>query len=221
MRNSVIISCPSCQKQYNLSDDLMTKDQHKVRCIDCKHVWIYKKNTPNPESTDEEDALNKSDSEIKRDSAPKTIVQRYKLDWVLLAISLVLLLLFGYKEHEYLLRKLPPKSWFFHRDGIISVKPNQALLIQQVNYTIKKEDMKSQVVVTGEVYNPTKEVVKLPGLLISVSPPQVEAEKNQKITSWHHPFPIDQILPGERVTFEAASTENNLDAVDTIDIQIG
>lgn len=221
MRNSVIISCPSCQKQYNLSDDLIKKEQHKVRCIDCKHVWVYVKKITNLESVDNENTLKKTNQNIKKDLADKTIVQRYRLDWILLTISLVLLLLFGYREHEYLFKKMPPKSWFFHREGLISVKPNQALLIQQVDYSIKKRDLKPQVIVTGEVYNPTKEILNLPGLLISVSPSEAETQKNPTPTSWHHNFPIDKILPGERVAFEAVSAQDNIQAIEKIDIQIG
>ena len=41
----MIIVCPSCSKNFNVSDDQIPDKGRLLQCSNCKHEWFYTKNT--------------------------------------------------------------------------------------------------------------------------------------------------------------------------------
>ena len=41
----MIIVCPSCGKNFNVSDDQIPDKGRLLQCSNCKHEWFYTKNT--------------------------------------------------------------------------------------------------------------------------------------------------------------------------------
>ena len=39
----MIISCPSCQKKFELDDNLLPKNGRTLQCGSCNYKWFFKK----------------------------------------------------------------------------------------------------------------------------------------------------------------------------------
>ena len=55
----MIIVCPSCGKNFNVSDDQIPDKGRLLQCSNCKHEWFYTKNTIPVD--DNKDELSKDD----------------------------------------------------------------------------------------------------------------------------------------------------------------
>ena len=55
----MIIVCPSCGKNFNVSDDQIPDKGRLLQCSNCKHEWFYTKNTIHVD--DNKDELSKDD----------------------------------------------------------------------------------------------------------------------------------------------------------------
>ena len=132
----MIVSCPSCYKKYTISSDVLTeKKKQRVRCLDCKTIWTLE-STPSEEKVhglvEQEPSLKKPllQSQEKNESSKKNnFLHRYKLDWILLIISLVLLGVFIYTEKDYFISKLPPKTIMFHKQASLIFSPEKSILL--------------------------------------------------------------------------------------------
>ena len=43
----MIITCPSCQKKFELDDNLLPENGRTLQCGSCNHKWFFKKNEIN------------------------------------------------------------------------------------------------------------------------------------------------------------------------------
>ena len=230
----MIISCPSCNKRYNISPDVLSeKSKQKVRCTECKTIWslalemeeeiksllhsLEPKSLPFSETSKTPPPLNQPPPE------KAGFLNRYKIDWVILFIALIFLGIFIYKEKEYLFDKLPPKSILFHKEAVVSAHSKDSLIIQRVNYVFKKQDNHSHLTVSGEILNTTDNIQPLPPIIIAVTKDEKQLTKPGvpvsplKETRWRHPLSSNQILPGQKVYFETTCGEE-LDCIEKINV---
>jgi len=58
----MIITCPRCQKSFNIDDKLIPEEGRLVKCGTCNHTWFFKP-TKNIEKQQNSEILNKKNSE--------------------------------------------------------------------------------------------------------------------------------------------------------------
>jgi predicted Zn finger-like uncharacterized protein len=236
MVKAVIISCPSCQKQYTVTDDVLAgKVSQKVRCVDCLHIWTLSlltpeessllHSTPHQPESGESHHIRVPFVKVPHEEEKKTAVHRYKLDWILLLGGAGLLGFFVYEERDYLIRQLPPKSVIFHREASISTPNGAPLIIQSIKYTFANGDNARRVTVTGEIMNTTNEIQNIPPLVVSVTKKRDgqlvgSAAPSASDSTWTYPLPADKILPGEKIRFETTS-EESVDAIENVVVRFG
>ena len=77
----MIITCPNCNKKFNIDNSLIPDEGRDLQCGSCNHVWLYKVEEENSkilelkeeiESNDIETKVNKNNEEIDENKNPLT-----------------------------------------------------------------------------------------------------------------------------------------------------
>ena len=82
----MIITCPSCKKNFNIDINLIPTDGRNLQCGSCDHVWFYKKEDPIPETLQineditiqENEDSNKLNDDVSKDQTIKELVKDNK-----------------------------------------------------------------------------------------------------------------------------------------------
>lgn len=193
----MLVSCPSCQKQYHFP--LEAYKASKVRCTACQHVWSPSVSRyPTAEAVVGEgeglSPLSKpiifssyTDGEVRASRFPRFFI---KLDWILLSFSLIVGVFFAYYERDSFLKFFPTRT----QEETLQ-KTQNFLSIEGVFYRFDNQ----KVIVTGQVINPTADVLDVPFLSLMIHP---RDHKEKTYKTWVHTFETTKILPNERLFFE-------------------
>ena len=85
----MIITCPSCQKKFNIDINLIPADGRNLQCGSCDRVWFYKKEDPIPEPLqinedivieEKEDSENLNKDKLKDELIKKPVEENKKTE---------------------------------------------------------------------------------------------------------------------------------------------
>lgn len=192
----MIVICPGCSRKYNIKDESI-KSEKKVKCTLCGTIWIVKKNIeqevkqeqepvqqPDPVST----FINKhstSDDLLQKipqiDVSKKIRRQGLSCKFLLCAFFVSFFSVSAFaiffpeyvpfinssqieilnKANNYLSDKLSDITQFIERTLF-----NRKLSIKNVSYKLEDKSL----MIYGEVNNSTRRDMKIPDLLISITP---------------------------------------------------
>ena len=69
----MIITCPNCEKKFQIDSSLIPEGGRDLQCGSCNHVWFYEQKNENfPPLTLNEDSINK----IVEDNLPKNEIEK-------------------------------------------------------------------------------------------------------------------------------------------------
>ena len=94
--------CPECRQEYVVSGEVFNAPEIRLKCAKCSHVWL--------QSTLESDFV-----QPESDGSFFGFITRYRIDWGLLALSLVFLAYAVYEERFFIIHKTPNVESFFHK----------------------------------------------------------------------------------------------------------
>ena len=83
----MIITCPNCNKKFNIDNSLIPDEGRDLQCGSCNHVWLYKIEEENSnilklkeefDSNDIETKVDKNNEEIVENKNPQTKIKNEK-----------------------------------------------------------------------------------------------------------------------------------------------
>ncbi len=120
----MLITCPSCSKRYNVSDEKLTGGR-MLRCVGCGNVW-WEPGILNLTQEEEEKetsvALSKTQSSSMPSPEPsRTFFQKllynYHIDWILLGLAMILVIIVLWSERGTVIDRLPHVGSTYYRAG--------------------------------------------------------------------------------------------------------
>ena len=72
----MIITCPSCEKQFKIDNSLIPDEGRDLQCGSCNHVWFYKIEDENNEVLKLNEEIINKDIEIKAEIKEKKIEEK-------------------------------------------------------------------------------------------------------------------------------------------------
>ena len=232
----MIITCPSCQKKYQIDNSTMPEEGRQVRCGECGNIWwqeAFETLTLDPrrEGIIERDraiphninpGLNKLERTIEEEEKPrgfKAFIHNYYLDWLVIVFALFIVLFVTYRERGTLFDQAPSfKQIINPRIGGNPGAPGPGLMVQGINYDATHHNNIPHLVITGELVNVSSQSVSVPPLTITVSGKNNGQEVKPKSHSWQHANKNEQLLPGGRLPFQSLVTHPGWSTIDKIDV---
>ena len=71
----MIITCPNCNKKFNINNSLIPDEGRDLQCGSCNHVWLYKIEEENTKILRLKEEFDRNNIEIKVDKDNKEIVE--------------------------------------------------------------------------------------------------------------------------------------------------
>jgi len=71
----MIITCPNCNKKFNIDNSLIPDEGRELQCGSCNHVWLYKIEEENTKILKLKEEININDIETKVDKDNEGIVE--------------------------------------------------------------------------------------------------------------------------------------------------
>ena len=71
----MIITCPNCNKKFNIDNSLIPDEGRDLQCGSCNHVWLYKIEEENSKILKLKEEIDSNDIETKVDKNNEKIVE--------------------------------------------------------------------------------------------------------------------------------------------------
>ena len=71
----MIITCPNCNKKFNIDNSLIPDEGRDLQCGSCNHVWLYKIEEKNTKILELKEEFDSNDIETKVDKNNEEIVE--------------------------------------------------------------------------------------------------------------------------------------------------
>ena len=71
----MIITCPNCNKKFNIDNSLIPDEGRELQCGSCNHVWLYKIEEDNSKILELKEEIDSNDIETKVDKNNEKIVE--------------------------------------------------------------------------------------------------------------------------------------------------
>ena len=71
----MIITCPNCNKKFNIDNSLIPEEGRELQCGSCNHVWLYKIEEDNSKILELKEEIDSNDIETKVDKNNEKIVE--------------------------------------------------------------------------------------------------------------------------------------------------
>lgn len=173
----MIIECPKCKTQFEVSDDVLKSSDVKFQCAECSFLWTehMNKNVKVEEKVqvsfeDEKlpSCLVEEKKEVINDKDKKSLKTYFKIDNLLvfvLVFVLCLVVFFVVQDISNMNVNDSGKSIF---DVSSDDKERSEKLYIEIAkpLTLVKEGSNEYIMIRGFIYNPTDKLMKLPKLVI-------------------------------------------------------
>lgn len=222
----MIITCPACSKRYLVDDSAIDESGRRVQCISCQHDWLFK---PTPESKD----LEQVHLDLIGTAASKNTKNSINLGWVLFVITLIALGFGVVMGQSVIEEKLPFTKPIYNLVGLSHNQDTDGLSFQDLRPLAETSEKGQQLKLTGVIANTTKDVKGVKSLTLTVKgdcqyvswfhrffTTTVKGKDSNQcvLESWVYEPSESKIYPGERVTFETASSKT-LKGAQSIQVQ--
>ncbi len=235
----MIITCPTCEKEYLVEAHSMPEEGRQVRCGECGNVWwqealeaksldprregiVEKDHMPRPIPHNTNPALNKLERVIEDEDKPrglKAFMHNYYLDWLVIVFALLIVLFVTYRERGTIFDQAPNFKHVIHpRIGGNPGAPGPRLVVRGINYDATQRNNIPHLVITGELVNVSAQAVSVPPLTITVTGKNNGQNMRPKSHGWQHANKGEQLLPGGRIPFQSVTTHPGWSNIEKIDV---
>ncbi|MDB5477530.1 MAG: hypothetical protein JWM96_25, partial [Alphaproteobacteria bacterium] len=169
----MILTCPSCDAQYELPDDAIGPKGRRVKCTTCAHTWTEYPDSE-PDSMPSYRLAPEPVAAPRREEAPRIAFGESRASKgtviaVSLSVAIILLALTlggAIALRRNLVAAWPPSALFFEMIHVPVATPSHGLVIKDLQVSAKGEGMFS---VAGKFNNPTSANIPLARLIIRLS----------------------------------------------------
>ena len=201
----MIVSCPECNKRYQVESGLIPDPGRQVRCASCGHVWLQQSDVV------ERISQNPRVQGLKNVTAnAKTTHQRkiWKplLGWGSFGIAAIALIGFILLNQSTFTTYFPQSKKIYSMLGVSSPILGEGLAITDTKIT---ETSEGHFIVKGNVLNISDQVRELTPLHIKALGPDnacknPDEQRNCVMKLWQLTLDHQSLLPGEQVPFESS-----------------
>ena len=223
----MILQCSTCNTKYLIADSFFVGGQRKVRCAKCKAEWIASlpnnidvvEAAPKPVEEQKPEAefsdVLKKENDIQNNAneSPKVSAQDHKINlpavinesvypkWLIAFMAAALIVSWMFigiiLQRDYIVKTFPSTQEVYSVLGLV-VKPAwDGLVFEDISPEMQYQDNRNKLVVSGTIYNSTKELKNVPLVKIEA----IGANDNI-LGTWTVPLSISSVSSLSRVTFK-------------------
>jgi predicted Zn finger-like uncharacterized protein len=189
----MIITCPSCEAQFDVDPVQLGAEGRTVRCSQCGTDWYQDRADPAPSA-----ARRAGAGGVRQGAKPAALWPRVR--WGLLSVLLVAWV--AWLARDWVVDRYPPAAGIYARLGIAVEMPAASLLLEDVTSVRRLVEGNRVLIISGMVRNLAAEAREVPRLRASLS----DGEGNE-LVSWEFSAEADLLNAGARTRFRT-TTDN-------------
>lgn len=201
----MIVSCPECNKRYQVESSLIPDQGRPVRCASCGHVWLQQSDVVEQISQNPRvQGLKNVTANAK--ATKQSSIMKPLLGWGSFGVTVIALLGFILLNQSHLTAYFPQSKKIYSLLGISYPTLGEGLAITDAKII---ETSEGHFVVKGNLVNISDQVRELTPLQVKALGPDdtckhPDENNNCVIKHWQLTLDHQSLLPGEQVPFESS-----------------
>ncbi len=211
----MIITCPNCSKRYLVEDSSIDKTGRQVQCVFCDNAWFFKPNS----GVKELDQVHLDLIGVR--SSNQNSASGINLGWLLLFITVFVLGVGAFVARQPIMQYWPTSHIFYQTIGLGPSPSQEGLQFDNLRPMIEPTEQGQRLLLTGTILNEGNDVREVEALSVIVKGDcayatfwermintyiRRDADDQCRLEKWSYEPSESKVYPGERVSFETASS---------------